>query len=793
MGIKLVIGAAVVAGAAFVFWNNRGDEVAVPSVAVPAGAAAPPVLTHVVEDTDGVAENPSVRAGETERVSAPPQATIDQQSTERCLRIQTLDHTGAPISGVQVGVLVRAPRQDYGEWVGVTEGVQGLARMDAFDRRIERELLPGCEVYAYLDVALSDKVEAWVDTENFPEQPVVLTLPPTGQLHVRLEDASGNPWTERGYVEVYPWVPDTTDPRGERRCERVIVQGEGPEVDLAHVELGLRLQVRLVESETYLSVEKSIPGPSYPGETVAVTLRMVGDRHRIRGRLLDPAGQPVVRERVGLGFDDAAGVDLSAASDPVTDSEGRFTFQIVSSRPSLTLQGAEIRVDEGHGAKLHVALGSLETRLGETLDLGDLHAGLLPLVADGRVVDGKGEPLYWATVRIQQKVDSLGYPIDSGDTDNLQDFRWYWVNDFQVQTDHQGRFEVRGQAPSPHLSFIASKTGYLDSQRTEFVPGTTDVLLVLPEEGLLAGSLRLGEGIPASWFSIEVEPKDRESLTVWHRGGQFKPAGRPDNAGRFVVSGLPPGHADVRIVLAGVLKPVFEARNVRIVGGEECRDPRLQNIDLTEAVRLVRIEVEGSPGAPAPEGVVLIHGPHADPSPYFVTFSGGLVSLLAPPGGLDLTLFAYGYRSHRLSAVRGNVHVKLEPGLPVRVRLPQALPLPTSPCDLELQAALEGDGFGQVPLHGEDGAQVAGPIWRRPGFYIAFKGARTVQLTLPEEGRYRLRWRITGREGDPREVRASTLEESYLDVSQAMAPFEIVRGPDPDDYSKELSEGCDSQ
>ena len=227
------------------------------------------------------------------------------------------------------------------------------------------------------------------------------------------------------------------------------------------------------------------------------------------------------------------------------------------------------------------------------------------------------------------------------------------------------------------------------------------------------------------------------------------------------------------------------------VSGAETRDPRLEAIDLRAALRMLDIEALGAPGEAAPEGFVEFRRAGRDEPLRGLHFREGRVRLLAHTGALDLAVHADGYRSVRLPAVDADVRVRLEPGIPVRVSLPEGLERPPGTCILQLVARplRELEASGATPLFLENGEQGRSLVnWRRE-HGASFDAGGTALLALPEEGTYRLEWTLAS-DGQASVGLSTSRGQQSLEVRDTRTILEVTLGPDPEDYRARLADVC---
>ena len=214
--------------------------------------------------------------------------------------------------------------------------------------------------------------------------------------------------------------------------------------------------------------------------------------------------------------------------------------------------------------------------------------------------------------------------------------------------------------------------------------------MVLQRAGSLSGSLLVDPGIPVENFRVETAWKRDElpKLNLWdifHGGTYFTPkrvfvraAVKKDGA--FLWKQLPPGRTDVRILLPGREEPFLRVRDVSILPGKDCKDPRLRKIDLRGGIGVLRLEVSDKEGKKVKKARLFFgkeYGPSVSIHP------GKRIFFL--PGRYERALVkarAYRFAWFRLAPGVNEEKVVLEKGIPIEIVYEGTKSIPPPPTEV---------------------------------------------------------------------------------------------------------------
>ncbi len=286
------------------------------------------------------------------------------------------------------------------------------------------------------------------------------------------------------------------------------------------------------------------------------------------GHVVDPAGRPVARAAVTLGFSSSDGDCYRTR----TDADGRFRFGHVDplERSNFTL-GVEIA---GFAPTLR-SLSTIANLAPQEIELAK--AKPFP----GRVVDTQGKPVSGALV----KLDSFGGSR-----------HWMWTG----ETDGDGRFLWPDGPATGVVAFNADKPPFTRALGRRLAAGSDDATVILHTALRLRGKVVDSQtGKPIETFTlIPGWGPDRPGGQVsWRRGGSAKKlsGGSYDEFGLFPNQGLT---RSLRIEAPGYAPGVFIG--FKDDAGEIIHDFKLQRASGISGV------VRGAHGKPLAGAVVAV-------------------------------------------------------------------------------------------------------------------------------------------------------------------------------------------
>lgn len=243
----------------------------------------------------------------------------------------------------------------------------------------------------------------------------------------------------------------------------------------------------------------------------------------VSGRVLDPAGAPVVGALVYSAPPTTAQHLIRTSPRAVSDAEGRYTVRHIAHRSFL---GARA---EGHTASALYVLGDAAVRDGAVqLDLvvGDGGATI-----HGRVVDARGLPVVGASVVAMSSERARWRPVRVG----ISTLAWQRVC---AVTDREGAFAITGQAPGTTTIAAWAADRPRVEQEVSLARGrTASVVVSLPDGAHVAGVVRGPDGRPLSDVCIQCTDRLRD---------ESNPITYTDAEGAYHLMGLPLGRVKLR-------------------------------------------------------------------------------------------------------------------------------------------------------------------------------------------------------------------------------------------------------
>ncbi|MCU0864216.1 MAG: hypothetical protein MUC36_10515 [Planctomycetes bacterium] len=698
---------------------------------------------------------------------------------------------GAPAAHIPLAVLQRAGDRDPAVlWQGPA-GADGTVVLAHFQLLRQPAKEPGSKDSATESFAAVARVPTaepvWMAGRPAAAEPVLVPVPPLGEVLVQLVDHRGIPLLSPAVVgfpperrEVPPGrstAPVTMPvPRDLQQQRRDKPPGDQP-VRLPYRELQapMRVFARFPHDRQPAAIGP-IAGPAQPGERVAVALPLGPQQLVLAGRLLLAPDRPVAGGTVAAALW-RADRDVSAlVLHPIAD--GRFDL-VLGQRQEAAAFWLELRLELPAPAAADGAPSGPPTRLGARVripnlaggsrhELGEVLLAPLPLLVHGIVVDDRGEPIADADVHVQQQ------DPPAPDRDPAEAFHTLPL--FRTRSGPDGTFAIDGELPPGALRVRADTDRHFAASLPLPRPGQP-LRLEIARNGILRGRVLLPDWLPDRAISLQLVPFDPAAQP---RGTMAIELGR-GRGGRFVVEPLRPGRYDARVLLRNVNEPLLVLPDVFVQPGETV-DPRLRPLDLRASLHRYRLRAIDAAGQPlALDGPILgrLQNQFGTVEEAAFRWQGGRAELITPSPQADLTFFGRGLRTTRLSLPPGDHDVQLPTLRPVLVELPGLRSLCGPSRKVRISAILQGETGLPGSLGGADqrtGERFGFARWdlgRTSGGWLG--DSDTVEIPLMQSGRYDLLLRphASDTERSPQgELRLGTFE---LDVENGA--FRPVRVP----------------
>ncbi len=705
----------------------------VESAAVPPAVAASPLADAV--PVEPAADASSARADERAALAAQaaPSDAVDPEPDDDLVVI-VRDAAGGPVAAAIVRLVCQ--RLSATQMEGRMTEADGTARYEQLGSRMATSEAAAWSVQVRLPFL--EGLVRTLDPAVIPREPLVFVLPPHGAVVVEVREADGRPVAD-GTGVALAVIPEG-EPRElapidhDRRSGQLAPTKNGL-ARFAHVAPGTELQVSVERPGASAPAVAYGSGPLHAGEEARLVVLLGADEAVVLLRLIDPGGRPLADTEVDLQFNrtTVARHMASRSMSRTTDSDGRLRFELPTAH------------FEGDTRALHVStLWDLWAEVdlsrsyppGET-DLGDLVLAPPSLVVAGRVVDTAGRPV----MRVQVSVEDVDREKRG------------WL--LEPRTDREGRFDLRVAWNVNEVSVRAGE-GARSSPPLRVAAGTTDLVLVVPMVGALAGSVLVDEPLRSAFANRTLRDElDIEVLT----SGTTEPRSeaRLEEDRTFEVQELLPGLYSVSFTARPGLE-LARVEGVEVVADETTRDPRLQEVDLRGRLFLHRLLLE-SPEKTLEVGGWVRHGPPGSKiaeEAAKTRFQGTTVELVSGLSSIDVLLAAEGFRRELLEGIRGEHRVTLRRGFPVRLVLSADTDLPAPP--YYLKAALAPLGEAPETLDRD---------------VPNFDARRTVLVTAPASGTLVVRWILERSTHDLGTAKVLALAEEQL-VELADTPAEQV-------------------
>ncbi len=560
---------------------------------------------------------------------------------ERDMQVLVHDAAGRPAIGVPLVVMMRAENGDhlgdYDLWPPLlTRAPNGVARVEHM-----QEWRPSGELAApvaswWVHVALPglQEVAARFDPASPPVAPIVLQLPPTGEVVARV--------VIQGRV-VRPQHPLTLglvqqEPGDALRTREIAADPDGS-ARFSCVPLQRRLRVA-----AFLGVwiSRMVDGPREPGQVVTVDLSLDETDLVLTGRLLDQEGVPITAASVSMQYD--FGATRGSCSFAI-DATGHFAWVFkVPGRDMAELVRAELTVlADRPPSRATVPPRRLVRGVN---DVGDLRVEPVAVVVAGT---WQGlDPLEQRDVEL--RVESL-VPGEEGASAS-----WRAVGGLISRLFTDGRFAVCGPVEPGRLRLRVLSRWQLPIPPIEFAAGRDDVRLTFVRGANLTAYVRLPEPMAAGLFATltPVAVPLPLSADEGHRL-RAEPIGGPEGTCRLLWRSIPPGRYRLDIELLSELRPVVTIDDVE-VPVPEGGDPRLREIDLRDRIHVITLHEPSWSEALAfpvvPEATDEVRG---------YPFRNGELALPTLRDVLDVLVVCPGRRPVMLRGVRDRAEVELQP------------------------------------------------------------------------------------------------------------------------------------
>jgi hypothetical protein len=570
------------------------------------------------------------------------------------IKARVLDGSGQPVvdASVRLGLFSSSNRGRTGErYIGIQTartGEDGIALL----RGIGGELysaqrgLSNAKGFVDIDGLFIPRVKEFVDLENPPKGLIDLRLPELGSIDLRILMTDGTPLRKLGRVEIVGYDRSNA-PGFANSHNQVLYLGhiEDGRLLIPHVTCGKKFRIIVwadVLGDVTLSDVKS--GPTKPGETKEITLRIPMKIPALRGRVLDSAQVPLVNQKIEVVVRGRFSWNFMMRGLLRTDEKGHFELPMGfglypekrCSKRTLTIR--DLDTNATTPAMVQVAL-TLDP-ITNDLELGDLVLKDADCLASGRVVNANGLPVYRAKIA----VNLMNYEQAVRNENKIEAV-------FPPRVGRDGEFRIFGTSTTEELRITISADDYL-TQSIDVKKGQENVEVELIEPARIRGRLVLANGADAKDLFctlINVQSDDKKKLNL-KADGAFSQSEISAGTYRLFVT----GHKSQDEALL--------EETITLAPG--------QNYDFGD----LRIEFSGArldltliQPKRVPRGLlVVVRDPASDKEITRFVMGYKQETIYVPVKICDLLLTTAGYRQTTISGVSGgDVQLRLLPGIPV--------------------------------------------------------------------------------------------------------------------------------
>ena len=641
------------------------------------------------------------------------------------ISVRVVDTRGRTVPGVPVELRTSQTDCDHTLWRGVT-GSNGLVRVvgDVLGHVLTTQQFQLFEVR--LAVPVKNGPAVTIRAQNLPKSPIQLTLPPMGQLEVRLTNLHPD--------VVEPITVSLHDEQLEASLDRhgtthqLVERGS---TRFQWVGLGLKLRVDAfvgeLGSQGGVFHERSHPvvqGPKHSGECVVVSLDMSGRSSIITGTIVGTDGQPMSDLEFDLTLLAEGGQSKRALERRIsTNGQGVFRVPINDGLPASATRSLEFRIFQSSwdsAGRRRAARCERRARCTvKAVRPGLNNAGALVFrsrqpLCHGVVVSLHEVPIPGALVEVARRQETGG---------------WSWPETSTI-TGGDGSFTIHDRIEPGELSISVAHPDYQRIRHRPFDRSGAALRLKLADGGKVVGKLAMPEGV-----------KDTD-LTVHLVGPARTPVSAQVIDGTFEFCSLPPGPAQISVATFGSVTPCRVLDNVIVKAGATAKDPRLNEVEIPN-LRCVEFAVVDARGVPIPGAWIVFAAESGQNRMFGEQLPNGKSRVVTAEDPLQLTVWAAGYRAREVASVRDGQAVRLQRSPELRVAMPKGVKVPAAPYSLGVVLTpVEHRAIKRFEYR--RGLRETGSSFQLPWQVTRASCTPAGHATLrpPRSGRYRIQWTL---------------------------------------------------
>ena len=412
--------------------------------------------------------------------------------------------------------------------------------------------------------------------------------------------------------------------------------------------------------ESVITVSSRVSAPTNLPEEDGLTI-LTGRVLNLEGRV---AKSKTLKARVQF---QSASVNEIVQYTLRTDEDGRFrhVFYEKDVSPS-SIKKFWVITGKSKNRLRRIAAVDFSTSLPEGItDLGDLIVEAPPVLIEGTVVDQAGHPISGAMLVLKRSrhSDDLLEPYDASQRDSRSrameiDFGfwgeegpwWEELGDLSIESDEDGRFQIRGEINHWALHLEARHSAFVDSE-IEVGIGERHVQLVLSRSTSIHGKFLLDKALQGKPMTIwmERDGRPREEFGTSLRWG-----------GSFAFTDISPGIVHLFLKAKSTNEVLFEWRDL-LVNSEE-PVVQLPEIDLRGQLYVMVLKVTDTNGRSVRNAKIQLSG-----MDYPEEIWSNPLSLVSRAPFFSMSVGAKGKRTQHLSEVSGKQTVELQEGFSARI------------------------------------------------------------------------------------------------------------------------------
>ena len=573
---------------------------------------------------------------------------------DRTLQVQVLTASGEPALRVPIGLLPldaeHRAQGPYGWWtLATTAGPDGIAVIPHIQllqqEAVEQHEVDPTKVQWHARAMLPGNDDHGVPfaIDALPTEPLVLRLPPCGEIHVRAT-FGGRPLA--GFDGAY--LSENSEKHNRRfQSWRMARTGADGVARFEHMVLGCRYDVN---TNAGGGMHRSVDGPIAAGQVVEVTLAHDDAALLVQGRILLPDRTPLVKKSLQLR---ARGPDIHNWSEVKTDTAGRFLVTVGNSQKDNRLDELFFEFQQ-KGLPPRRAEVTPRTLRAGIEDVGDLVLAEPKVLVGGMFMAGDKPYLRPLHVWVEREEAAT----------EKRAARWRRIETQEFQ--HEGSFRIYA-APTPGRYRLAVHAGEaLPPPPVEFRPGTEDLVVAIETGDPLAASVLLPEKSAVHYVRAVLVGGPPPERSVNPGKNQEPPTAMPQKqtGDRHDLQwpALRAGSYTLELRLWSVAEPLVRIHDVQVpapAGG----DPRLLDIDLRPLVRTARLTLLDVTGKQLDDASGMLFPTGQAPGSEWLGYQlhEAVTELLLPLGPIDMTAMVAGYRPQPVRGGGDRLEVRLDP------------------------------------------------------------------------------------------------------------------------------------